>query len=291
MYSIGSVLLVVFTLLIPVSLAWSPASQPAASRIEQGYALLGRAQQEDHAERRDQLLAEAVATFKEAYQIFGQATKVQALIGAAQGYLPMRVSRSRFPFVWQATPLQRAEKSLVHALVLQPDNAAAALLLGLVYRRQAETAAEQATTKLQQSQKYLQHAVEQGLPIQRSSDAQHPLGFRGFAPEDVVILLRYVDAQGHGEPDDLLFVYSPSTARQTVLAVIVAAGKAYPLIADPATSSLASQAVFTAMVVRPQPQGPPVLSAILSQGTARVEERFTWTGSGFLFLGRQLLSP
>src|SRR4029450_8924627 len=95
--------------------------------MAQGYAVLLQARHTGDGQRREQLVAEAVAAFKDAYQLAGPTVQMQALVGAAQGYLLMQSPRPHFPFLWQATPLQRAEKSLQQALFLQPDNGAAVL--------------------------------------------------------------------------------------------------------------------------------------------------------------------
>ena len=138
---------------LQVHLALAVVSEPAPEHVERGYALLAQARLEAESATRERLLTEAIAAFKEAYQSepTDPTMQVQALLGAAQAYLLVQSPRRVFPFLWQATPLQRAEKNLQQALVLQPDNAAAAFLLGLVYWRQAAQAAGQQQDALERS--------------------------------------------------------------------------------------------------------------------------------------------
>ena len=115
-------------------------SPTAAREIARGHALLAAARLAPAGEEKEDLLSEAVEAFKSGYRWFGRDTQVRALLGAAQGYLMVQTPRRVFPFLWQATPLQRAERSAQQALVMQPDSPAAAFLLGLIYWRQARTA-------------------------------------------------------------------------------------------------------------------------------------------------------
>ena len=65
--------------------ATSPAMslEHAPDDIERGHAALARARREPSEQRRETYLSEAVAAFAAAYEIGGQQSKGQALIGAA----------------------------------------------------------------------------------------------------------------------------------------------------------------------------------------------------------------
>ena len=119
---------------LQVHFALAVVSEPAQEHAERGYALLAQARLETESATRERLLTAAIAAFKEAYQSepTDPTIQVHALLGAAQAELLVQHPRRVFPFLWQATPLQRAEKNLQQALFLQPDNAAATFLLGLV---------------------------------------------------------------------------------------------------------------------------------------------------------------
>jgi hypothetical protein len=251
-----------------------------------GYTLLLQARHTEDGQRRERLLAKAVEAFKDAYQLTGPTVQVQALIGAAQGYLLMQSPRPRFPFLWQATPLQRAEKSLQQALFLQPNNAAAVLLLGLVYQRQAWLAKAQQAERLQRSSAYLVRAAELGLPVRRTTDTTQPdsLPIPLFEVQDTLVVLRYVDVRGAGQLDDLAFVYRSSATQHALFGVVVVAGKAYPLIVDRTTGALAHTPVLYALEVVSQRDTRPILTVTVSQGGQRVEERFVWNSHGFMYL-------
>src|SRR5262249_25486759 len=162
-----------------------------------GYALVAQARLEIESAPREHLLSGAIAAFKGAYQSepTDPPSQVHALLGAAQAYLLVQSPRRVFPFLWQATPLQRAEKSLQQALVLQPDNAAAALLLGIVYWRQAAQTTGQQQNALGRSKYYLTQAATLGLPLRLSSSPgrQADTG-TGFGVHDTIVALRYIDA-------------------------------------------------------------------------------------------------
>jgi len=245
--------------------------------------LLGQARLEAESVMRERLLTAAVAAFKAAYQ--SEPTEppiqVQALLGAAQAELLVQHPRRVFPFLWQATPLQRAEKNLQQALVLQPDNAAAALLLGLVYWRQATQAAGQQQDVLARSQHYLAQAASLGVPIHlASTPARQDSPVSLFGVEDTVVALRYVDARGDSRMDDLIFVYRP-TAREALFAVVVTGRQAYPLATDNATGILSTQGLLEAITMTPQPGKPPILVLHLRQGPQSIDARFTWDGKHF----------
>ena len=259
-------------------------SQPAPEQVERGYVLLAQAHLEAESATRERLLTEAIAAFKAAYQSepVAPAMQVQALLGAAQAHLLVLSPRRVFPFLWQATPLQRAERNLRQALVLQPDNAAAVFLLGLVYWRQATQAAGQQQDVLARSREYLTQAAVLGVPIRVSSMPAPPdTPLTWFSVEDTVVALRYVDARGLGRMDDLIFVYH-SAARKALFGVAVTGRQAYPLVTDRAAGSLALQGLPETISTVPQPGKPPILVLRLRHGTQSMDTRFTWDGAGFV---------
>src|SRR5215510_1639987 len=151
---------------LQVQLALAVVSRPAQEHVEHGYTLLAQARLEAESTTRERLLTAAIAAFKGAYQSEPTEPTIQvhALLGAAQAELLVQHPRRVFPFLWQATPLQRAEKNLQQALFLQPDSAAATFLLGLVYWRQAAQAPGQ-QQDLDRSKEYLIPAAAWGIPL------------------------------------------------------------------------------------------------------------------------------
>jgi hypothetical protein len=267
-------------------LAFAVVATPAPEQVERGYALLAQAHLEAESAMRERLLTAAVAAFKAAYQ--GEpaepAMQVQALLGAAQASLLVQSPRRVFPFLWQATPLQRAEKNLQQTLVLQPDNAAAVLLLGLVYWRQATQTTGQQQEVLERSREYLTQAAALGIPIRVSSMSARPdTPLTWFSVEDTVMALRYIDARGSGGMNDLIFVYR-SAVRKALFGVAVTGRQAYPLATDSATGTLALSGLLEAIATVPQPGKPPILVLRLRQGTQPMDTRFTWDGTGFVAL-------
>src|SRR5207244_8674666 len=167
---------------------------------------------------------------------------------------------------------------------LQPDNAAAAFLIGLVYWRQAAQAPGQQRDALEHSQHYLTQAAVLGIPLRLASTPERqdsPVTL--FGVEDTVVALRYVDARGVGRMDDLIFVYRPA-AREALYAVVVTEQQAYPLATDSAPGALAPHGVLEAMTTPPQPGKPPILVLRLRQGTQSIDARFTWDGARFVVL-------
>jgi hypothetical protein len=269
-------------------LALAAVSGSAPEHVERGYALLAQARLEVENAPREHLLSEAIAAFKEAYQSepTDPPSQVQALLGAAQAYLLVQSPRRVFPFLWQATPLQRAEKSLQQALVLQPDNAAAAMLLGIVYWRQAAQARGQKDA-LERSQYYLTQAATFGLPIRLSpSPGRQADTVTGFGVHDTIVALRYIDARGVGRMDDLIFVYR-SAASEPLFGVVVVARQAHPLTLDIATGALAPHGLLEAVTTIPQPGKQPILVLRLRQGTQSIDTCFIWDGVHFVFLPPQ----
>lgn len=271
-------------LLVLYSARTLAALETAEHDIEHGYTLLLQAQSVSSGTQREDLLQEAIDTFKQGYQHVGQTAQVQALLGAAQGYLLMQTPRRRFPFLWQAAPLQRAEKSLQHALVLQPHNAIAALLLGLVYWRQATAVTPPLHNTLAQSQTYLERAAAAGIPV-RSVTGDTPttqellLPFRAY---DRLIIVRAIDARGTGQQEDVLLVYQPVAGGEGCFGVVVAAGIAYPLVADPATGAMVVAPTIAALTVVPQPAAPPVITVQTPPHTQPIVTRFVWAHGRFM---------
>jgi hypothetical protein len=266
-----------------VYFAFAVVSEPAQEHAEQGYALLVQARLETESATRERLLTAAIASFKAAYQSepIDPTMQVHALLGAAQADLLVQHPRRVFPFLWQATPLQRAEKNLQQALFLQPDNAAAAFLLGLVYWRQAaQTPGQQ--DDLDRSKEYLIQAAALGIPLHPASTPERqdsPVTL--FDVEDTIVALRYVDARGVGRMDDLIFVYRPA-ARETLFGVVVTERHTYPLATDSATGALAPQGLLEAITTTHQPGKPSILVLRLRQGAQSIDARFTWDGVRFV---------
>jgi hypothetical protein len=283
MWSIG---LAVSVGILQVQLALAVVSGPAHEHVERGYALLAQARLEVESASRERLLTAAIAAFKAAYQSepAGPTIQVHALLGAAQAELLVQHPRRVFPFLWQATPLQRAEKNLHQVLFLQPDNAAATLLLGLVYWRQAMQASGQQQDTLERSKQYLTQAAVLGIPIGLTSKPERqdsPITL--FSVEDTVVALRYVDARGVGRMEDLIFVYRP-VAHEALFVMVLAGRQAYPLATESATGSLAPQGLLEAITTTTQPGKPPILVLRLRQGTQSIDARFTWDGARFVAL-------
>jgi hypothetical protein len=283
---LGRVVVVTLALTTSGSLAWSLGLPSVGAYMAHGYALLLQARHTGDGQRREQLIAEAVAAFKDAYPLAGPVSQAQALVGATQGYLLMQSPRLHFPFLWQATPLQRAEKSLQQALFLQPDNAAAMLLLGLVTQRQACLADTPQAERLHRSSAHLVRAAQLGLPIRLTTDTAPPgnLPLPLFDVQDTLVVLRYIDVRGTGQMDDLAFIYRSSAAQNARFGVVVVAGKAHPLIADRTTGALAHAPVLSDLEVVPQQDNRPMLTVTFSQDAQRLTERFVWNSNGFVHL-------
>ena len=254
------------------AVAAADGSPTAAREIARGHALLAAARLQPAGEEKEDLLSEAVEAFKSGYRWFGRDTQVRALLGAAQGYLMMQTPRRVFPFLWQATPLQRAERSAQQALVMQPDSPAAAFLLGLIHWRQAQ-AAEEPAEAVALSNDYLAQAAGLGMPVADGSPHAFQIG-------DTPLVLRYVDARGTGKADDLLFVYEKAEKRY--VSAVVMAGKAYPLVADAVTGAMVSGGSFEGISVSAQPQGAPRIVVHARRDGQLIAKSFVWKGDGFV---------
>ena len=257
-----------------VVLAGGPPA--AEGEIARGHALLEAARLEAAGEAREALLSEAVEAFKSGYRWFGRGTQVRSLLGAAQGYLMMQTPRRVFPFLWQATPLQRAERSTQQALVMQPDNPAAAFLLALVYGRYAQDS-EEPSEAAAMSRRFALQAAELGLPVVLP-------GAVGDAPQlfhlqDKLLALMYFDGRGTGEPDHLLFIFAKPDDR--FFGVVVADGTKYPLTTDAATGALWSHGAYEGVVVKAQPPDAARIIILVRQKGVRGEVSFVWKGGGF----------
>jgi hypothetical protein len=268
--------------LVCARLVLAVVSGSAQEHLERGYTQLLQARLASTEAAREGLLSAVIAACKEAYQLAGPTTQTRALLGAAQAYLLMQSPRRVFPFLWQATPLQRAEKSLQQALFLHPDDAAAALLLGIVYWRQATTVAGPQADILARGQHYLAQAARHGLPVRLPSATTPDAGAaHTFGVEDSLLLLQYVDARGSGRAEDLVLLYRAAPSRR-VFGVVVTAGQAYALTTDVTTGVLAPDGFLEAMSVTPQPGSAPFLTLRWRQDARPVDLRFTWDGRRFV---------
>jgi hypothetical protein len=107
--------------------------------------------------------------------------------------------------------------------------------------------------------------------------------FKAFdVVHDTMVFLRFVDAHGSGHMQDLLFVYH--TPENVYFGVVVRAGQAYPLTGEPATGAIARAATLETLVVAPQQDGRPRITAYFWQGARRLEVHFVWDGTRFVHL-------
>lgn len=265
------------------------ALQTTQEHLDRGYALLVQARHTQVESQHEQRLSAAVDAFSQAYQQAGQGDKVHALVGAAQAYLLMRKAPAVFPFLWSAPPLQRAERSLQQALILQPDSRAAVLLMGLTLWRQAETAAASQHQSYQRSLTYLTQAAALGIPIQLpSTSADQPAsGLTPLSVHDTVLVVRAVDARGTGSPADLLLAYRTSGTQSRCYGVVVSAGKAYPLTTSLVNGTMALAVNLDDLKIAPGPHNRPMVVAVVQQDGHQVEKRFVWNASRFVFIGER----
>jgi hypothetical protein len=264
------------------------ALQTTQEHLDHGYDLLAQARHTPAEAQREQLLTTATDAFSKAYQQAGQGGKVHALIGAAQAYLLMRKAPAVFPFLWSAPPLQRAARSLQQALVLQPDNSAALLLMGLTLWRQAHSAAAPEHQDEQRSLAYLARAATLGIPIQLPSGPTNPsaLTITPFGVDDTVLVVRHVDARGIGKMADLLLAYRTSKAHAGDYAVVISSGIAYPLTTPRVNGILAPEVQIDDLKMTPEPQQPIIVAVVQHEGR-QVEQRFVWHESRFVFIGER----
>lgn len=280
---LGTLVLAWILLTVTPAVALSTAQE----YIDHGYDLLAQARRTLSEDQHEHLLSAAITSFSKAYQYIGQRSKVHALIGAAQGYLLMRKTPAVFPFLWSASPLQRAEKSLQQALVLQPDSSAAALLMGMTLWRQAATAASQHTEFYQRSMTYVRHAAALGIPVHvpaTPTEQSEPL-LPPLHIDAPVLLVRYVDARGTGYMDDLLLAYRTSEAKPHCYGIVVSAGIAYPLTTALVNDTMALGDHLDDLKVRPGPHARPMVVAVMQHDGRQVEARFVWDGGHFVLMG------
>ena len=280
--------MVVFALLPRWSLAPAVALPSAGSALMQGYAFLAQARAAGPGESRERFLSKAVRAFKRAYRVPNRHQQVQALLGSAQSYLLMQAKKQRFPFLWNASPLQRAEKSLLHALVLQPGNAAAALLLGLVSWKQAQHNTTRRAAYLARSRQYLLQAAALGVPLRLSGQSRSLLAgsFLPFEIRYVLVWLQYLDLRGKGKAQDLVLVYRPPASKAVCFGVVVTEGNALPLVTNTTTRSLLPTATLQHVRVVLRRGGAPLLVFSAQRGKQHLEARFQWRGNRLVSLGR-----
>lgn len=252
-------------------------SPEAEREIARGHTLLALARLEAEGDKREALLSEAVEAFKSGYRWFGRSTQVRCLLGAAQGYLMMQAPRRVFPFLWQATSLERAERSAQQALVMQPDSPAAALLLALVHERHAQ-AAEGPPEAAALSKEYAMQAAELGLPV-AAPGAEADDSRRLFHLQDTLLAVMHIDGRGMGEPDDLLFIYEKRDDGR--FGVVIAGRNSYPLTTDASTESLFSQGTFAGVLIEARPPGASRIVILVRQHGVQNEVPFVWNGNGF----------
>ncbi|MGQ4808202.1 hypothetical protein NKDENANG_01573 [Candidatus Entotheonellaceae bacterium PAL068K] len=291
-FAIRCAVVALIVLLVSGQPAVATGLSQAADYIARGSALYLQGAQNEDVMQRDRVLMQALKSFKHAYRMYGHATKAQALLGAAQCYVLVSKLPSRFPFLWSASPLQRAEKDLIQALVWQPHDPAAELLLGLVYHHQATVNRTGVEATSQRSRTYFARAAEDGLPVllQMPTSALTS-GFRGFDRQDTVLILRYIDAAGHGQRTDLLFVYRPAHHYDTIYGAVVVNHTPYPLIADEVRGTVIREGVLTAVDVLSQDHGHPTIEVRSRLGTTLTTQHFRWHGQGFQHLEADGLSP
>jgi hypothetical protein len=281
--------LVIGLLTLLLTQASAAALQPVAYHIERGYTLLAEAQQEQTATQREPLLHSASKAFAQAYQLAGPRSKAEALLGASQTYLLMQHPPNVFPFLWSASPLQRAEKSLQQALVLHNANGAAALLMGIVLWRQAEAMPERRAPLQQRSRSYLRQAREAGLPVQLPGEtpstpsSSPPL----FAIEHNLRTLRSVDIRGTGTPLDVLFCHHAPHHPTHSYGVVVMQQRAYPLSSAVPTPSVPPAEHVEACRVAPRPPEPPHVIVVVRHHGERWHRIFRWDGQQFVFVGEE----
>jgi len=252
------------------------AIETARELVMQGDTLLQQARAEPNGKRREQRLSQAVDTYAKAYNLGLRQAKIHALIGAAQGYLLLRQAPSRFPFLWSASPLDRAEKSLQHVLALAPDNAAANLLMGITLWRRARASDASAEFR-RRSEHYLRQAEQAGIKVGWSTSTPVP---GRFTVGDTILALQYADARGTGLIDDLVFVYK-RPSETLCYGVVVNAGSAYPMVSDPVTGGMAATTTLTALDVRPQASGRPLITLTWEAEGHSNYMGFQWNGEAF----------
>jgi hypothetical protein len=263
------------------------ALQTTQAHLDRGYTLLAQARHTQSEGQHGQRLSAAVEAFSHAYQQASPDDKVHALVGAAQAYLRMRKAPAVFPFLWSAPPLQRAERSLQQALVLQPNSRAAVLLMGLTLWRQAKTEAGSQHQLYQRSLTYLAQAAALGIPLQLPTTPAEPLpaGLTPLSVHDTILVVREVDARGTGNAADLLLAYHTSGIQAHDYGVVVSAGIAYPLTTSLVNGTMALAANLDDLKIVPGPHNRPMVVAVVQQDGRQIEKHFVWHASRFVFIG------
>ena len=264
------------------------ALDSARDHLQRGYDQLLQARRSTAGEKRDQILANAVKAFNKAYEIAGRQTKIQTLNGAAQAYLLMQRAPARFPFLWSASPLSRAQKNLQHVLALEPDNAVAHLLMGLLFGQQAQTDYPQRGAHRQRSDAHWRRAAQLGLPLQPPSSDPGKSALRPpstamppFAIHDVILALQQVDTEGRGRWQDVLLIYRPAVEADRCYGWVMRSNRVYPLMTNRSTGVLAPVGRLDALRIDADAAGWPRISVTWQRGDRPVKTQFVWDGAGF----------
>jgi hypothetical protein len=172
---------------------------------------------------------------------------------------------------------------------LDPKNAAAALLMGLVLWRQAETMPDRHDTLKQRSRTYLRQAREAGLPVQLPGQTMSSLSTSPplFAIHHDLRTLRYADTRGTGSPLDLLFCSHTPQHPTHIYGVVVIQHQAYPLSSASATRHVAPAEDVEACTVASHAHEPPLVVAIVRHKRQRIHRMFRWDGRQFRFVGEE----
>jgi hypothetical protein len=266
--------------------AW--ALDSARDHLQRGYDQLLQARRLTPGEERDQVLANVVKAFNKAYEIAGRQTKIQTLNGAAQAYLLMQRAPVQFPFLWSASPLSRAQKNLQYVLALEPDNAVAHLLMGLLFGQQAQTDYPKRAAHRQRSDMHWRRAAQLGLPLQPpssdtgESDLRPPsAAMPPFAIHDVILALQQVDTEGTGRWQDVLLIYRPAVEADRCYGWVMRSHRVYPLMTNRATGVLAPVGRLDALRIDADAAGWPRISVTWQHRDRPVETQFVWDGDGF----------
>jgi hypothetical protein len=276
---------VVWLLLLAAS-AWTLDS--ARDYLQRGYDQLLLARRSAPGEERDQILVSAVNAFTKAYEIAGRQTKIQTLNGAAQAYLLMQRAPARFPFLWSASPLSRGQKNLQHVLALEPDNAVAHMLMGLLLGQQAQTDYPKRAEHRQRSEAHWRRAAQLGLPLQTLSSAMGTTDARppseampSFSMHDVILALQQVDTEGTGRWQDVLLIYRPAVEADRCYGLVMRGNQVYPLMTNSATGVLAPSGSLDALRIGADAAGAPRITVTWRRHDRQVETQFIWDGAGF----------
>lgn len=270
---------------------WSPlrvsalSSEPVA--LDQGYMLLAQARMMLPGSAQEQLLWAAVKAFRRSSQKSEVRSQVQALIGTAQSYMAMQTPIRRFPYLWSTSPLQQAERELQQALQLEPGNAAATLLLGIVSWRQALAFPAQREDYVTRSAMLLNRVAALGLPVRvpAMDVALTRDAIPAFGVQDALIVLQAVDARGTGHLEDWLLAYCLRESEHGCFSMVFSAGTAYPLIADPATGAVVPlNTSLEGLTIEPSPRGRPIIVVHGRQEQHPFAAQFAWEGDHFALL-------